>query len=183
MLNNHFNKRGELSITSGPFFFLFHSIKVMVVFVPGLIKYANCHSNEREMFFPGLRFLFLSLNFYPCINILWVVLMQFFEETFSPTVEAAVLLQPRCSEKSERDSGIISFTTRLLVSSSRIGCLIGKGGSIITEMRRLTKSNIRILSKENLPKIASDDDEMVQVRILFFSLCLVTLPSLCDKKY
>lgn len=88
---------------------------------------------------------------------------EFFEETFSPTVEAAVLLQPRCSEKSERDSGIISFTTRLLVSSARIGCLIGKGGSIITEMRRLTKSNIRILSKENLPKIASDDDEMVQI--------------------
>ncbi|CAK8533636.1 unnamed protein product [Lathyrus sativus] len=30
-------------------------------------------------------------------------------------------------------------------------------------MRRLTKSNIRILSKENLPRIASDDDEMVQI--------------------
>ncbi|CAL0317191.1 unnamed protein product [Lupinus luteus] len=88
---------------------------------------------------------------------------EFFEETFSPTIEAAVRLQPRCSEKVERDSGIISFTTRLLVSTSRIGCLIGKGGSIITEMRRLTKANIRILSKENLPKIASEDDEMVQI--------------------
>ncbi|KAK7266412.1 hypothetical protein RIF29_19056 [Crotalaria pallida] len=88
---------------------------------------------------------------------------EFFEESFSPTIEAAVRLQPRCSEKVERDSGIISFTTRLLVSTSRIGCLIGKGGSIITEMRRLTKANIRILSKENLPKIASDDDEMVQI--------------------
>ncbi|OIW12457.1 hypothetical protein TanjilG_04206 [Lupinus angustifolius] len=88
---------------------------------------------------------------------------EFFEETFSPTIEAAVRLQPRCSEKVERDSGIISFTTRMLVSTSRIGCLIGKGGSIITEMRRLTKANIRILSKENLPKIASEDDEMVQI--------------------
>ena len=89
---------------------------------------------------------------------------QFFEDSFSATIEAAVLLQPRCSEKVERDSGILSFTSRLLVSSSRIGCLIGKGGSIITEMRRLTKANIRILSKEDLPKIASEDDEMVQVR-------------------
>ncbi|KAK7381297.1 hypothetical protein VNO78_33876 [Psophocarpus tetragonolobus] len=88
---------------------------------------------------------------------------EFFEETFSPTIEASVRLQPRCSEKVERDSGIISFTTRLLVSTSRIGCLIGKGGSIITEMRRLTKANIRIISKENLPKIASEDDEMVQI--------------------
>jgi poly(rC)-binding protein 2/3/4 len=90
--------------------------------------------------------------------------MQFFEDSFSPTIEAAVRLQPRCSEKVERDSGILSFTSRLLVSSSRIGCLIGKGGTIITEMRRLTKANIRILSKEDLPKIASEDDEMVQVR-------------------
>lgn len=73
-------------------------------------------------------------------------------------------LQPRCSEKVERDSGIISFTTRLLVPTSRIGCLIGKGGSIVTEMRRITKANIRILSKESLPKIASEDDEMVQVK-------------------
>ncbi|XP_061349684.1 KH domain-containing protein At4g18375-like isoform X2 [Gastrolobium bilobum] len=88
---------------------------------------------------------------------------EVFEDTFSPTIEAAVRLQPRCSEKVERDSGIISFTTCLMVSTSRIGCLIGKGGSIITEMRRLTKANIRILSKENLPKIASEDDEMVQI--------------------
>lgn len=88
---------------------------------------------------------------------------EFFEDTFSPTIEAAVRLQPKCSERVERDSGIISHTTRLLVPTSRIGCLIGKGGAIITEMRRVTKANIRILSKENLPKIASDDDEMVQI--------------------
>ncbi|KAK4777055.1 hypothetical protein SAY86_005743 [Trapa natans] len=30
-------------------------------------------------------------------------------------------------------------------------------------MRRLTKAYIRILSKENLPQIASDEDEMVQI--------------------
>ncbi|KAI4352555.1 hypothetical protein L6164_006793 [Bauhinia variegata] len=86
-----------------------------------------------------------------------------FFEGFSPIIEAAVRLQPRCSEKVERDSGIISFTTRLLVPTSRIGCLIGKGGSIITDMRRSTKANIRILSKDNLPKIASEDEEMVQI--------------------
>ncbi|GMJ09291.1 hypothetical protein like AT5G15270 [Hibiscus trionum] len=88
---------------------------------------------------------------------------EFFEDAYSPTIEAAVRLQPRCSEKVERDSGILSFTTRLLVPTSRIGCLIGKGGCIVTEMRRMTKANIRILSKENLPKVASKDDEMVQI--------------------
>ncbi|KAG6578572.1 RNA-binding KH domain-containing protein RCF3, partial [Cucurbita argyrosperma subsp. sororia] len=88
---------------------------------------------------------------------------EFFEDSYSPTLEAALRLQPRCSEKVERDSGIISFTTRLLVPTTRIGCLIGKGGAIITELRRLTKANIRILSKENLPKVALEDDEMVQI--------------------
>ncbi|XP_038700196.1 RNA-binding KH domain-containing protein RCF3 [Tripterygium wilfordii] len=88
---------------------------------------------------------------------------EVFEDSFSPTIEAALRLQPRCSDKVERDSGIISFTTRLLVPTSRIGCLIGKGGAIITEMRRLTKANIRILPKDDLPKVASEDDEMVQI--------------------
>ncbi|KAG5621571.1 hypothetical protein H5410_006789 [Solanum commersonii] len=88
---------------------------------------------------------------------------EFFEDTYSPTIEAALRLQPRCREEVERDSGLISVTTRLLVPASRIGCLIGKGGSIINEMRKITKANIRILSKEDLPKVASDDDEMVQI--------------------
>ncbi|PIN22611.1 PolyC-binding proteins alphaCP-1 [Handroanthus impetiginosus] len=88
---------------------------------------------------------------------------EIFEDSFSPAIDAALRLQPRCSEKVERDSGLVSFTTRLLVPTSRIGCLIGKGGSIISEMRKVTKANIRILSKENLPKVASEDDEMVQI--------------------
>ncbi|XP_031475655.1 RNA-binding KH domain-containing protein RCF3-like isoform X1 [Nymphaea colorata] len=88
---------------------------------------------------------------------------EFFEDPVSATIDAAVRLQPRCSEKIERESGELSYTTRLLVPTARIGCLIGKGGSIITEMRRLTRANIRIFSKENLPKVASEDDEMVQI--------------------
>lgn len=94
---------------------------------------------------------------------------QFFEDPISPAIDAAVRLQSRCSEKSEKESGEPSYTTRLLVPTSRIGCLIGKGGTIISEMRRSTRANIRILSKENLPKVAAEDDEMVQV---------ITLPSI-----
>lgn len=94
--------------------------------------------------------------------------MQIFEDSFSPTIDAAIRLQSRCSERVERDSGLLSFTTRLLVQSSHIGSIIGKGGSIISEMRRITQANIRILSKENLPKVAKHDDEMVQVSIIFY---------------
>lgn len=88
--------------------------------------------------------------------------IQVFEDP-SPTIDAAMRLQPRCSEKSEKDSGIFVVTTRLLVPSSRIGCLIGKGGAIISEMRSLTRANIRIITTENLPKVTSEDEEMVQV--------------------
>ncbi|ESQ41498.1 hypothetical protein EUTSA_v10013173mg [Eutrema salsugineum] len=88
---------------------------------------------------------------------------EVFEDAYSPAIEAAMRLQPKCSDKVERDSGLVSFTTRLLVPSSRIGCLLGKGGAIISEMRRMTKANIRVLGKENLPKVASEDDEMVQI--------------------
>ncbi|KAL1205919.1 KH domain-containing protein [Cardamine amara subsp. amara] len=88
---------------------------------------------------------------------------EVFEDAYSPTIEAAMRLQPKCSDKVERDSGLVSFTTRLLVPSSRIGCILGKGGAIITEMRRMTKANIRVLGKEDLPKVASNDDEMIQI--------------------
>lgn len=102
------------------------------------------------------------------LNLLGMFLFQYFEE-FSPSIEAAVRLQPKCSERIESGNADV-LTTRLLVSSSRIGCLIGKGGSIVTEMRRSTRANIRILSKDNLPKVATLDDEMVQVTRYFCSL-------------
>ncbi|EOY01881.1 RNA-binding KH domain-containing protein, putative isoform 3 [Theobroma cacao] len=81
----------------------------------------------------------------------------------SPTINAALRLQSRCSEKTERESGDSVITTRLLVPSSQVGCLIGKGGAIISEMRSATRASIRILSKENLPKVAFEDEEMVQI--------------------
>ncbi|CAN6207503.1 unnamed protein product [Urochloa humidicola] len=95
--------------------------------------------------------------------IITVSAKEFFEDPVSPTIDAAVRLQPRCSEKSDAESAEPSYTTRLLVSTARIGCLIGKGGSIITEIRRTSRANIRILSKENVPKVAAEDEEMVQI--------------------
>ncbi|XP_071702472.1 KH domain-containing protein At4g18375-like [Rutidosis leptorrhynchoides] len=88
---------------------------------------------------------------------------EIFDDTISPTIEAAIRLQPRCSERVERDSGHVSFTTRLLVPTSQVGCLIGKGGAKISEMRRITKASIRVLTKEDLPKVAEKGDEMVQI--------------------
>ncbi|XP_022725210.1 RNA-binding KH domain-containing protein RCF3-like [Durio zibethinus] len=94
--------------------------------------------------------------------IIFISTKEFFEDP-SPTINAALRLQSRCSEKLERESGDSVITTRLLVPSSQVGCLIGKGGAIISEMRNATRASIRILSKENLPKVAHEDEEMVQI--------------------
>lgn len=61
-----------------------------------------------------------------------------------------------------------AVTARLLVPSQQIGCLLGKGGNIISEMRRATGANIRIFLKEHAPKCAQPNDEVVQVFSFFF---------------
>ncbi|OMO57491.1 hypothetical protein COLO4_35360 [Corchorus olitorius] len=61
------------------------------------------------------------------------------------------------------DSKDKTVTARLLVSSNQIGCLLGKGGSIIAEMRKSTGAHIRILGKDQVPKCASEGEEVVQI--------------------
>ncbi|KAL0704091.1 hypothetical protein Bca4012_070516 [Brassica carinata] len=95
-------------------------------------------------------------------SIIFISSKEFYEDQ-SPTVNAAIRLQERCSEKVGTDTNDSTISTRLLVSSSNIGCLIGKGGAVISEMRSVTRANIRILQKENVPKIAREDEEMVQI--------------------
>ncbi|XP_021720323.1 KH domain-containing protein HEN4-like [Chenopodium quinoa] len=52
---------------------------------------------------------------------------------------------------------------RLLVHSQQIGCLLGKGGLIIAEMRRLTGASIRIFGREQGVNPNIQNDEVVQV--------------------
>jgi len=59
-------------------------------------------------------------------------------------------------------------TARLVVPSSQVGCLIGKGGVIISEMRKVTGASIRIVGTDQVPKCASDNDQVVQVWRLDF---------------
>ncbi|XP_073001512.1 RNA-binding KH domain-containing protein RCF3-like [Typha latifolia] len=87
---------------------------------------------------------------------------QFFEEPISPTIDAAVRLQPIFSDHTGGNFGDPSYTTRLLVPKSCIRRLIGKHGSIIDKMRRTTRANIQIVTKKNVPKVASHN-EMVQI--------------------
>ncbi|EOA23956.1 hypothetical protein CARUB_v10017173mg [Capsella rubella] len=94
--------------------------------------------------------------------IIYISSNEVFEDQ-SPTVIAALRLQTRCSENVGKDSSDSAISTRILVPSSQVGCLIGKGGALISEMRSVTKANIRIFQGEDVPRIAVEDEEMVQI--------------------
>lgn len=80
-------------------------------------------------------------------------------------VEAVLLLQGKINDEDEDTVAI-----RLLVPSKVIGCIIGKSGSIINEIRKRTKADVRI-SKGDKPRCADVNDELVEV--CFIVLLLV----------
>lgn len=91
-----------------------------------------------------------------------VICVSSFEVLLNPrsqTIDAVLHLQNKTSDYNEK--GI--FTTRLLVPSSKVGCILGQGGHVINEMRRRTLADIRVFSKEDKPKCASNDEELVQI--------------------
>ncbi|KAG7594862.1 K Homology domain type 1 superfamily [Arabidopsis thaliana x Arabidopsis arenosa] len=56
-----------------------------------------------------------------------------------------------------------AVVARLLVHSPYIGRLLGKGGHLISEMRRATGASIRVFAKDQATKYESQHDEIVQV--------------------
>ncbi|XP_062205114.1 KH domain-containing protein HEN4-like isoform X1 [Phragmites australis] len=80
-------------------------------------------------------------------------------DPISPTIEALIMLHDKVSAPSEKRH----LSTRLVVPSSKVGCILGEGGKVITEMRRRTGAEIRVYSKADKPKYLSFDDELVQV--------------------
>lgn len=90
----------------------------------------------------------------------------------SMAVEAVLLLQEKINDEDAETVAI-----RLLVPSKVIGCLIGKGGSIIHEIRNKSKADVRI-SKGKIAKYADSDDELVEVIVISFDqlfVCIVLL--------
>ncbi|XP_057972900.1 KH domain-containing protein HEN4-like [Malania oleifera] len=84
------------------------------------------------------------------------------DDRISAAQEAVLRIQNRIVRVSP-DNFEKSVVARVLVSSNQIGCLLGKGGAIIAEMRKLSGAHIRILGKEQVPKCASENEEVVQV--------------------
>lgn len=89
--------------------------------------------------------------------IITVISKESVDDLKSMAVEAVLLLQGKINDE---DEDTVTFC--LLVPTRVIGCLIGKRGSIINEIRKRTKADIRI-SKGNKPKAADQSDELVEV--------------------
>ncbi|KAJ0980378.1 hypothetical protein J5N97_008633 [Dioscorea zingiberensis] len=84
------------------------------------------------------------------------------DDRISPAQDAILRIQERIvmAASDNRESAVLS---RLIVSSNQTGCLLGKGGSVIAEMRKHSGAHIRILGKDQVPKSVSDNDEVVQI--------------------
>lgn len=69
----------------------------------------------------------------------------------------------------EVDDMTPQVTTRLLVSSDQIGCVIGKGGEIVQTIRTETGAQILIMNDNHLPTCALSNDELIQVSLHYIS--------------
>jgi poly(rC)-binding protein 2/3/4 len=90
-----------------------------------------------------------------------MIFVQNSEMMHFPSQDALLRVYSRISEASIDKSSAVP--ARLLVPSQHIGCLLGKGGSIIAEMRKVTGASIRIFGNEQIPRCAQRNDELVQV--------------------
>lgn len=106
--------------------------------------------------------------------------MQNPESRYSPAQKAVVLVFSRSVEagiEKGLDSGSnkgSSVTARLVVPSNQVGCLLGKGGSIVSEMRKATGASIKIIGTDQVPKCTSHNDQLVQVCIyIYILICFI----------
>ena len=93
-----------------------------------------------------------------------VILISSSDDGLSPLLAAQIALFRvyRCIvESSGGNDAPLPF--RLLVQSSQIGCLIGKGGNIIKQIRNETRASVRVLSSDALPVCANEDDELLEI--------------------
>ncbi|KAK6150075.1 hypothetical protein DH2020_017600 [Rehmannia glutinosa] len=90
--------------------------------------------------------------------VITVISTESLDDLKSMAVEAVLLLQGKINDEDDE-----SVKLRILVPSRVIGCIIGKSGSIINEIRKRTKADIRI-SKGEKPKCADESDELVEAR-------------------
>ncbi|ONH90713.1 hypothetical protein PRUPE_8G070900 [Prunus persica] len=102
-------------------------------------------------------------------RLITVAASEFPESRYSAAQKGIVLVFTRSVEagiEKGRDSSSnkgSSLTARLVVPSNQVGCLLGKGGVIVSEIRKVTGTGIRIIGGDQVPKCALENDEVVQI--------------------
>lgn len=67
----------------------------------------------------------------------------------------------------------LEVAARILIPRNQAGCVIGKGGTIIQQLRAETGAGIRVLPPDTLPPCAMRSDELVQVNYGFLEILIV----------
>lgn len=75
------------------------------------------------------------------------------------------------TDGSEKNNKSSKFVLRLLVLSSQVGRVLGKGGSVIKQTASESGAEIRVLPRDKLPVCASASDEVVQASHFCHTLC------------
>jgi poly(rC)-binding protein 2/3/4 len=94
---------------------------------------------------------------YVGFNLSMFTIWQSPDDLKSMAVEAILLLQGKINDE---DNDIVGI--RFLVPSKVIGCIIGKSGAIVNEIRKRTNADVCI-SKVDKLKCADSNDELVEV--------------------
>ncbi|GKB41138.1 KH domain-containing protein HEN4-like protein [Tanacetum coccineum] len=105
-------------------------------------------------------------------RLITITAMETPESRDSPAQNAVILVFNRCVEIGYPTSMGTQITARLLISPNQMGCLLGKGGSIIADMRKVTGAYMKIVGDDQVPKCALETDQVVLVRLLMPSFLL-----------
>ncbi|XP_074572838.1 uncharacterized protein LOC141829292 isoform X2 [Curcuma longa] len=89
-------------------------------------------------------------------------IVQFPSDEVAPVQDAVLRVQHRIV-MGVPDLKEGTVMCRLIVASNQIGCLLGKGGAVITEIRKLSGAQVRILGKDQIPKGVPENYGMVQI--------------------
>nr|XP_043623161.1 KH domain-containing protein HEN4-like [Erigeron canadensis] len=84
--------------------------------------------------------------------------METLESYKSSAQSGVILVFDRIVDSSPKGT---SVSARLLISPNQVGCLLGKGGSIVADMRKVTGAFIKIVGDHQVPKCALDTDQVV----------------------
>ncbi|XP_071727024.1 KH domain-containing protein HEN4-like [Rutidosis leptorrhynchoides] len=88
------------------------------------------------------------------------------ESPISPAQNAVILVFNRSVYENGSDSPSSgnSIFARLVIQPKQMGCLIGKQGSIMSDMRKVTGAFIKIVGGHKVPRCAPETDQVVLIK-------------------